>query len=175
MLRLCIAFEKTDAIVHQTNQFLKVDPRLQRYAGLDAPIQAECNQWIKDNGLFESGKLVVTESGDLKCKHIIHTLGVVIVDEEDDNSVQFVDCIESILEKANELKIESISFPPISCGGAGFKADLCAELMISTCVRWLKQNHDDTKLKEIRLCVSDGDTELYFIDKLYELYRKDYN
>ena len=79
---------------------------------------------------------MVTRAGELKCKHIIHTVGVVA--GLDDSESDLRDLIYDILDKANDLDdVKSINLPPISCCGIGFHEDKCAEIMIKTCERWL--------------------------------------
>ena len=96
---------------------------------MEAPINKECTKWLKQNGPLQLGNLVVTKAGELKCKHIIHTLGAVA--GMADSNQQLMLCVSNILDKADELKdVETISMPPISCCGVGFEEDLCAEIMI---------------------------------------------
>ena len=114
---------------------MRVNSQLQKLGGMDAPINRDCQKWLKTNGLLDFGEIAVTSAGELKCKHIIHTVGAIAGEEDSDRDLER--CIEQILDKADELgDVNTISIPPLSCGGIGFLEEECAEIMIRTCVKW---------------------------------------
>lgn len=58
---------------------------------------------------------------------------------------------------ALSLKLTSISIPAISSGIFGFPKDRCAELMLTTALKWSAINSDKS-LVSIRMCNFDSQT-----------------
>ena len=82
-------------------------------------------------------------------------------------------CIRTCLYRAHKLgDVKTISIPAISSGVYGCPKDVCAEIIITSCVRWLAKIEDDCKIETIRLCNFDQPTVDAFQDKLIELYKK---
>ena len=71
-------------------------------------------------GKIARGDIAVTGAYNLKAKYIIHTVGPVWTDGLHHEFEILEDCYRKSLQKALELKCESIAFPLISTGVYGF-------------------------------------------------------
>ena len=72
-----IVDEETDAITNAANENLWLGSGVAgaiKVAGGNS-IQKECTQYVKANGNVDEGNCAVTGAGNLKCKHVIHTVG----------------------------------------------------------------------------------------------------
>src|SRR5512136_2398643 len=72
-----ITVENVDAIVNAANSSLMggggVDGAIHRAGG--PAILEECKRIVANKGRLLAGKAVITTGGDLKAKHVIHTVG----------------------------------------------------------------------------------------------------
>ncbi len=72
-------------------------------------------------GKIARGDIAVTGAYSLNAKYIIHTVGLVWTDGLHHEFEILEDCYRKSLQKALELKCESIAFPLISTGVYGFR------------------------------------------------------
>jgi len=139
---------ETDAIVNPANAQLYlgcgVAGAIKTKAG--SGIQVECDRI----GPIEVGEAVITTGGDLKAKHVIHAVGPMEGEGDDDEKLRSATLNSLIVADKNNLK--SIAFPAISTGVFGFPIDKCAEIMIMTIVGHLK---DGSGLDRVVICLFD--------------------
>ncbi|MHC4772850.1 MAG: macro domain-containing protein [Planctomycetota bacterium] len=95
-------------------------------------IQKECDQI----GTIKVGQAVITTAGDLKAKHVIHAVGPMTGEGNEDNKL--INATFNSLRLAEEHKLQSLAFPAISTGIFGYPVDLCAKIMLKTTVDFLK-------------------------------------
>lgn len=132
-------------------------------------------------GKIARGDIAVTGAYSLNAKYIIHTVGPVWTDGLHHEFEILEDCYRKSLQKALELKCESIAFPLISTGVYGFPKDKALQIAVSVFSQFLTENEI-----EIILVVFDkrsfqlssqivGDIDSY-IDANYvrESHRKEY-
>jgi O-acetyl-ADP-ribose deacetylase (regulator of RNase III) len=147
-----IALVDAEAIVNAANKSLilggGVAGAIRSFGG--PSIQEECNSI----GPIEVGEAVITGAGKLKAKYVIHAAGPVYGEGNEDEKLRRA--TQSSLEIAEKKKIEKIAFPAISAGIFRFPLKRCSEIMIKTCLDFLKKHEYP---KEIILCLY-GDKSL---------------
>ena len=109
-------------------------------------IQEECNK-IGPIGL---GEAAVTTGGNLKARYVIHAASMSLGGRT--SAINLRKSVANCLRIANEKKLESIAFPAIGTGIAGFPIEQCAEIMIDEIARHLE---GDTSLEKIYIILFD--------------------
>jgi len=125
-------------------------------------IQEECNKI----GPISVGEAVITGAGNLKAEYIIHAVGPVY--GEGDEDAKLANASLNSLRIAKEKKIKSIAFPAISTGIFGFPLKRCSEIMIKAATDFLK-NEDNEYPKEIIFCLYGQEAFSVFKTSLEEL------
>lgn len=152
-----ITDQPTDAIVNAANTALQmgggVAGAIRRKGGLK--IQEECN---KIGGTYVGGA-VITTGGNLKAKYVIHAVGPVYGEGNEDEKLRTATL--NSLKLADKHNLKSMAFPAISTGVFRFPVDRCAEIMLSTTVSYLKGT---TGLGKVVFCLYDS--------KAFEVFRK---
>jgi O-acetyl-ADP-ribose deacetylase (regulator of RNase III) len=130
LIRADITSMKVDAIVNAANS------RLQHMGGVAAAIVREGGEVIQREsdrvGYVPVGGAVVTTGGNLFCKYVIHAVGPVMGEGDEDNKLRSATL--SSLQRAEELKVNSLAFPAISTGIFGFPVERCARIMLGTTI-----------------------------------------
>jgi len=144
-----ITKEKVDAIVNAANKYLShgggVAGAIVRAGGYE--IQRESDEIVQKRGPLETGDAVITGAGNLPAKFVIHTVGPVWGEGDEDKKLQRA--VLSVLRLATEKKLQSISIPAISCGIFGFPKERGTRIIYETIKKFLSEN--ETSLKEIHL------------------------
>lgn len=135
-----------DAIVNAANAALQlgggVAGAIRRKGG--PAIQQECDKI----GGTPVGTAVITTGGNLKAKHVIHAVGPMMGEGDEDRKLRGATL--SSLKVADENHLKSIAFPAISTGIFGFPIERCAEIMLSTTIEYLQ---GETALEEVVFCL----------------------
>ena len=87
-------------------------------------IQAECDQI----GRIPLGEAAVTSGGKLKARFVIHAAGMHLGGRASEESLR--NATRNSLRRAAEKGMQSVAFPAIGTGVAGFPMKRCAELML---------------------------------------------
>lgn len=128
-----------DAIVNATNNTLQMGSgvcgAIFKGAGVNK-LQEECNSI----GRCEVGQAVITKGYKLKSKFIIHTVGPIWQEGNNDEEIQLASCYRSSLMLAYEKKLNSIAFPIISSGIFGYPKAQALNVAFSTIKEFLKTN-----------------------------------
>ena len=157
-----ITTEEVDAIVNAANAYLQhgggVAGAIVRKGGLI--IQKESEEWVGKNGRVAHAHPAYTSSGQLPCKYVIHAVGPIWGEGNED--AKLVDAIRGTLDLAEQLQLSSMAFPAISTGIYGFPKDRAARLILHTQIDWL-QAHPDTRIKLVRNVLFDETTTQVYI------------
>ena len=131
LVRGDITAETTDAIVNAANAHLQhgagVAGAILRLGG--PAIQRESDAWVKTHGPVSHAAPAWTKGGALPCRFVIHAVGPVWGDGEEDAKLSAA--ITGSLRVADELKVASIAFPAISTGIFGFPKERAAGVMFA--------------------------------------------
>ncbi len=150
-----ITNSETDAIVNAANTGLilgaGVAGAIKSKGG--SVIQEECNEI----GPIELGDAAITTGGNLIAKYVIHAASMHLGGKTDDQSLKY--SVWNSLRVGNSKNIQSIAFPAIGTGIAGFPIDECAEIMLEVFNNYLKtENHDYKSIEVVLFSENDYNT-----------------
>jgi O-acetyl-ADP-ribose deacetylase len=121
-----LAQAQVDAIVNAANNDLILGGGVAgaiRAAG-GPSIQAECDKL----GPMPIGEAAVTGAGNLKARFVIHAASMRLGGRTTEDALR--NSTRNSLKRAAEHGVESIAFPAIGTGIAGFPIDRCATVML---------------------------------------------
>ncbi|MDY6864189.1 MAG: macro domain-containing protein [Thermodesulfobacteriota bacterium] len=124
-------------------------------------VQKELDEIAANKGTIPTGQAIISGSGLLPSKYIIHTIGPKFNEEDEDNKLK--EATLAALKLAEEKGLKKIAFPPISVGFYAFPAEKCAKIMLDTIEAYLNGN---TKIEEIIFCIFDSKHYGIFKDAL---------
>jgi O-acetyl-ADP-ribose deacetylase (regulator of RNase III) len=153
-----ITRQATDAIVNAANSSLMggggVDGAIHRAGG--PAILEECKEIVAPQGRLPTGKAVITTGGNLKARHVIHTVGPIWHGGNKHEAELLKSAYHECLKLATERKLASISFPSISTGAYGYPVGEAASVAVTTVVSFLKEQA--TFLKDVVFVLFDSRT-----------------
>lgn len=145
-----IVDQKTDAIVNAANK--------QLFGGsgvcgaiFDAAGYDEMTEACKKYGHCETGDAVITPGFKLPAKYVIHTVGPVYGENENDAEL-LRSCYWQSLNLAEEKSLSSIAFPLISTGIYGYPKEEAVRIAIDSIREFFDDNHT-TSIEHVTLCV----------------------
>ena len=151
---------KVDIIVNAANSTLLggggVDGLIHRKAG--PKLREECRIL---NGC-NIGEAKITDSYNLPCNRIIHTVGPIYKDGNHNEKELLENCYKNSIKltseykRENDLGIVKIAFPCISTGAYGFPKDLACKIAVDT-IKKIKENN----IVVIFACYEEVDYQLY--------------
>jgi len=152
-----------DAIVNAANN------ELQHGGGVALAIVKKGGNIIQEEGskigFCETGKAVITTGGNLKANYVIHTVGPIYGEGDEDKKLK--NAVLNCLNLSDSKNLKSIAFPAISAGIYHFPKDRCAKIMLNTIVEYIKNTNSD--LKEIYIVLYDNDTFRIFAKEFKNL------
>ena len=119
-------------------------------------IQEECN---RIGGTFVGGA-EVTGAGNLKASYVIHAVGPVWGEGDEDHKLTAA--VTGSLKLADRLELASLAFPAISTGIYGFPKERAAGLIYAAVREYFNQ-HPDSGLNLVRLTLYDQPTVAAFL------------
>ncbi|HVN21753.1 MAG TPA: O-acetyl-ADP-ribose deacetylase [Dongiaceae bacterium] len=143
-----ITKETTDAIVNAANFTLLggggVDGAIHRAGG--PAILAECRKIVMKIGRLPAGQAVITTGGNLRARHVIHTVGPVYRGGNQGEAEMLASCHRESIRLADENGLTSLSFPAISTGAFGYPVSEAAKVAISAAIDALQST------RSVKLC-----------------------
>ena len=136
-----------------------IDNCIHSFAGVQ--LRLECDEIMTKQGHGEpTGQAKITNSYNLPCKYIIHTVGPIINGKLTSEDCDLLEsCYKSCLELAVKNNLESIAFCCISTGEFHFPNDNAAQIAVKTVEEFMKK---ETSLKKVIFNVfKDMDKEIY--------------
>jgi O-acetyl-ADP-ribose deacetylase (regulator of RNase III) len=125
---------QVDAIINAANTSLLggsgVDGAIHRKGGKE--ILEECIAIRNRQGGCKVGQAVITTAGNLPAKFVIHTVGPVWNEGNNNEEILLKQCYVNSLELAIKNKIKTIAFPNISTGIYYFPKDKAAKIALET-------------------------------------------
>lgn len=156
-----ITTEAVDAIVNAANEGLQhgggVAWAISQKGG--STIQRESDDWIRQHGRVLHARPAWTSGGHLPAKYVIHAVGPVWGDGDEDNKL--ADAVIGSLRVADELKCSSIALPAISTGIYGFPKERAAGIIFSAIEKYFVDN--SSGLKTVKLALYDQPTVDVFL------------
>src|SRR5512138_1310844 len=157
-----ITVEEVDAIVNAANEHLQhggdVAWAISKKGG--PAIQKESDAWIQDHGRVSHARPAWTSGGLLPAKYVIHAVGPVWGDGNEDNKL--ASAVTGALQVADELKCSSIALPAISTGIYGFPKDRAAHVIFSALEKYFAEN-SASGVKTVKLVLFDEQTVNVFV------------
>ena len=143
-----ITKETTDAIVNAANSSLLggggVDGAIHRAGG--PTILDECRKIVSKIGRLAAGNAVITTGGNLRTKHVIHTVGPIFRDGNHRENEALASCHQESIRVADENGLTSLAFPAISTGAYGYPVSEAAPVALSATLEALGST------QHVRLC-----------------------
>jgi O-acetyl-ADP-ribose deacetylase (regulator of RNase III) len=145
---------RADAIVNAANSQLDhgggVAGAIVRRGGKE--IQIESHAWVNQHGPVSHERPAITGAGQLPCQYVIHAVGPVWGEGDEDQKLQ--SAASGALALADEKGLATLAIPAISTGIFGFPKERGARVIIDAILDFL--NHrPEASLKEIQITLID--------------------
>jgi len=164
-----ITQQTTDAIVNAANPSLMggggVDGAIHQAGG--PAILEECKQIVSKHGRLPTGKAVITTGGNLKARHVIHTVGPVWHGGSSNEADLLASAYQESLKVAAEHNLTSVSFPSISTGAYGYPLGDASKVAVKAVASFLEEHA--TPLKEVVFVLFDSRTYEAYSSALEEV------
>lgn len=158
-----ITEESVDAIVNAANANLLhgrgVAGIIVRKGGQE--IQVESKAWVRQHGPVSHTEPAYTGAGKLPCRFIIHAVGPVWGEGNEDTKL--ASAVMGSLRLADRLRLESLALPAISTGVFGFPIEHAAEVIYNAVEDYFSEN-PDSGVGLVRLTLYDQPIIEAFLD-----------
>lgn len=163
-----ITRQETDAIVNAANSGLMggggVDGAIHRAGG--PAILSDCKKIVAERGRLPAGQAVITTGGNLKARHVIHTVGPVWHGGKSGEPETLASAYRESLRLAVATGLKTVSFPSISTGVYRYPVDEAARVAMGTVADFVRE---DESLTEVRFVLFDSATHEAYRRALEEL------
>jgi O-acetyl-ADP-ribose deacetylase (regulator of RNase III) len=107
---------------------------------------------VRINGTIAHDAPALTSGGDLPCQHIIHAVGPVWGEGDEDRKLQLT--VQSALCMAEQNGFKSIALPALSTGVYGFPKDRAARVILGAVFTYFEARRVST-LRHIEITLFD--------------------
>jgi O-acetyl-ADP-ribose deacetylase (regulator of RNase III) len=161
LLKGDITEQVVDVIVNAANSSLLggggVDGAIHAAGG--PAILEDCKRIRLERGACPTGEAVISTAGDLRAKHVVHTVGPVWSGGGSGEPDLLRSCYERSIVLAAGRGARTIAFPAISTGVYGYPVELAAPIALGVAAEFA---HASNAFDEIRFVLfSDADLEVY--------------
>jgi O-acetyl-ADP-ribose deacetylase (regulator of RNase III) len=125
-------------------------------------IQAESDLWVREHGPVSHEHPAVTSAGQLPCRYVIHAVGPVWGEGDEDAKLR--SAVTGSLALADEKALTSLALPAISTGIFGFPKDRGARVILDAIVDYFAEKLDSS-LSEVRITLIDKPSVTIFADE----------
>jgi O-acetyl-ADP-ribose deacetylase (regulator of RNase III) len=154
---------KTDAIVNAANSSLMggggVDGAIHRKGGpkiLEKCKRIRATKWPEG---LPTGKAVITSAGNLKAKHVIHTVGPIWRGGNRGEPELLAQAYQSSLRLAVLKGLKTVAFPSISTGAYGYPIEKASRVALEAVKEFLEK---EDRLDEVLFVLfSESALEIY--------------
>jgi len=157
---------ETDAIVNAANSSLMggggVDGAIHRKGGpkiLEECKRIRATEWPKG---LPTGKAVITSAGNLKAKHVIHTVGPVWRGGNRGEPELLAQAYQNSLRLAVSQGLKTVAFPSISTGAYGYPVEDACRVALEAVKEFLEK--EDRLDEVVFVLFSESALEVY-LDK----------
>jgi putative ATPase len=164
-----ITLEQVDAIVNAANSYLQHGGGVAGAISLKGgpKIQEECDAWLEKYGPVKHEHPVCTSGGLLACRYVIHTVGPVWGEGDEDAKLEMA--VSSTLKLGDQLGIRSIALPAISTGIFGFPKARAARIIFHVFKDYFGK-HPESNMNIIRLILFDKESVAIFEKVLCDMF-----
>jgi O-acetyl-ADP-ribose deacetylase (regulator of RNase III) len=157
-----ITTEEVDAVVNAANEYLQHGGGVARTISKKGgpTIQKESDAWVLQHGRVSHARPAWTSGGHLSAKYVIHAVGPIWGDGDEDNKLEAA--VTGSLRLADELKCSSVALPAISTGIYGFPKERAARIIFSTIEKYFGFN-SASMIKVVKLVLYDQPTVDIFL------------
>jgi len=146
--------ESVDVIVNAANARLQhgggVAEAITRRGGV--VIQAESDAWVRGHGPVAHDRPALTSAGALPCRHVIHAVGPVWGEGQEDAKLNAA--VSAALQLAEEHRFASLALPAISTGVFGFPKDRGARVLLQAILDHFRSSPAGS-LQEVHITLID--------------------
>jgi len=164
-----ITLQASDAIVNAANSSLMggggVDGAIHRAGG--PAILEDCKRIVARQGRLPTGQAVITTGGNLKAKHVIHTVGPVWRGGGKGEPELLASAYRESLKTTASNGGVSLSFPSISTGVYGYPVEPAARIALETTAAFLAKG--GTPVREVVFVLFDAGTLAAYSSALAEI------
>ena len=162
---------ETDAIVNAANRSLMggggVDGAIHRRGG--PKILEECRkirttEWPQG---LPTGRAVITGAGNLKIKHVIHTVGPVWRGGDYGEPELLAQAYQNSLRLAVAEGLKTVAFPSISTGAYGYPVEKACHIALNAVKEFLEK---EDNLREVVFVLFSESTLEVYADKAKEVF-----
>lgn len=150
LLKGDITQEAADAIVNAANSHLLhgggVAAAIATAGG--EIVQQQSHEWVRKHGPVSHDQPAFTEGGNLPCKYVIHAVGPVWGEGNEDEKLTAA--VRGSLRLAEQLELSTIAFPSISTGIFGFPRIRAAGVFYDALKKHFEEN-PNSSLRKVKL------------------------
>jgi O-acetyl-ADP-ribose deacetylase (regulator of RNase III) len=153
---------EVDAVVNAANAHLQhgggVAAAIARRGG--PVIQEASDAWVRKHGPISAERPAITPAGSLPCRFVIHAVGPVWGEGDEDRKLGRA--VAGALYLASAHHLESLAMPAISTGIFGFPKDRAAAITVKAIGEFF-ETHPATSIRRLDLVLFDEPTFQSFL------------